>query len=85
MRMWSTEAVDKIKDEIDMIFIDGDHSYSGVKTDVDLYFPKLKKGGIICMHDYGWAEGVKKVVHEDLIPNVSEYGNLPNMFWAIKK
>lgn len=85
LRMWSTEAVEKIENEIDMIFIDGDHSYSGVKADVDLYFPKIKRGGIICMHDYGWAEGVQKVVHEDLIPNVSEYGNLPNLFWAIKK
>jgi hypothetical protein len=36
---------------LDMIFIDGDHIYKGFKTDLELWFPKLKVGGLICGHD----------------------------------
>ena len=36
---------------IDVLFIDGDHSYEGVKKDFELYEPLVKKGGLICFHD----------------------------------
>lgn len=36
---------------VDVLLIDGDHSYSGVKTDWDLYSPLVKDGGLICLHD----------------------------------
>lgn len=85
IRMWSTEAADKTPQEVDMIFIDGDHSYEGVKKDIDLYFPKIKSGGIIAMHDIGWAEGVNRVIKEDIMPNISENETLPNLFWGRKK
>lgn len=38
-------------DKIDFLFIDGDHSYDGVKRDFQLYSPFVKKGGIIALHD----------------------------------
>jgi predicted O-methyltransferase YrrM len=34
------------------IFIDGDHSYKGVRQDIIDYFPLLAPGGIIVFHDY---------------------------------
>ena len=37
--------------KLDFLFIDGDHSYEGVKTDFELYSPLVKKGGIISFHD----------------------------------
>jgi hypothetical protein len=37
---------------VDFIYIDGNHSYESVKQDIELYLPKLKKGGIIAGHDY---------------------------------
>lgn len=85
LRMWSTEAVDKVPQNIDMLFVDGDHSYEGVKKDIDLYFPKIKSGGIVAMHDIGWAEGVNRVIKEDIMPYISESGTLPNLFWGRKK
>ena len=35
----------------DLIMIDADHSYAGVKTDFELYAPLLAPGGMIVMHD----------------------------------
>lgn len=60
----------------------GDHSYSGVKADWDAYKSFLKPGSIVIFHDYGWAEGVKRVIHEDVMPFFASYDNLPNMWWA---
>jgi predicted O-methyltransferase YrrM len=37
--------------KIDFIFIDGDHTYEGVKRDFNLYGPLLRKGGLIGFHD----------------------------------
>lgn len=36
---------------IDFIFIDGSHIYEDVKKDYKLYYPKIKKGGLIFIHD----------------------------------
>ncbi len=41
-----------LKDErIDFLFIDGDHSYEGVKKDFQTYKPLVKKGGLVAFHD----------------------------------
>jgi hypothetical protein len=37
---------------LDFIYIDGDHSYKGVKIDIELARKKVKPGGVICGHDY---------------------------------
>ena len=36
----------------DLIFIDGDHSYEGCRSDLYAWYPKLKPGGIMIGHDY---------------------------------
>jgi predicted O-methyltransferase YrrM len=38
-------------DCIQMMFIDGDHSYEGVTADFNLWFPVLQLGGVIMFHD----------------------------------
>lgn len=67
----------------DMIFVDGDHGYEGCKGDIEVWFPLLKDGGIMAIHDYlkgdlqadpdgphpmNWP-GVDSAVNELLIPN----------------
>lgn len=37
--------------KIDLLWIDGDHSYEGVKSDFDLYSKILSDNGIIIIHD----------------------------------
>jgi len=36
---------------MDMIFIDGDHSFSGCLADLRAWYPKLKPGGVFLGHD----------------------------------
>ena len=37
--------------KIDVLWIDADHTYEGVKKDFDLYSKIMNKGGIITIHD----------------------------------
>jgi predicted O-methyltransferase YrrM len=85
VRGFSTEVVEQVAKQaksLDLLFIDGDHSYAGVKADWEAYKHFLKPGSIVVFHDYGWAEGVKRVVEEDAKPMVSSFGSLPNMWWG---
>ena len=50
--------------KIDFLWIDGDHSYAGVKRDIQDWLPLVKKNSFICFHDYRDAPGVKKAVDE---------------------
>tara|TARA_Y100000310_G_scaffold254968_1_gene262192 strand:+ start:1949 stop:2542 length:594 start_codon:yes stop_codon:yes gene_type:complete len=53
LRMETYEAAKYIKDEtLDICFIDADHRYSSVARDIDLYFPKVIRQGILCGHDF---------------------------------
>lgn len=36
---------------VDFLFIDGDHSYAGVKADYEVYRPLVRPGGLIAFHD----------------------------------
>jgi predicted O-methyltransferase YrrM len=58
-KMGSEDAVSSFKDgELDLVWIDADHSHEGCSRDIDLWLPKVKKGGLICGHDYGVCSGV---------------------------
>lgn len=52
----SADTLEKIRQlfngqEIDFLFIDGDHSYEGVKQDWEMYAPFVRKGGMVVFHD----------------------------------
>jgi predicted O-methyltransferase YrrM len=36
---------------IDFLFIDGDHTYEGVKRDWEMYSPLVRPGGLVAFHD----------------------------------
>eukprot|EP01004_Peranema_trichophorum_P009145 NODE_7890_length_731_cov_22.569079_g7275_i0.p1 GENE.NODE_7890_length_731_cov_22.569079_g7275_i0~~NODE_7890_length_731_cov_22.569079_g7275_i0.p1 ORF type:complete len:173 (+),score=27.31 NODE_7890_length_731_cov_22.569079_g7275_i0:72-590(+) len=53
VRAFSNQAINKFNDlSIDFIYIDARHDYEGVSEDLRLYWPKLRKGGILAGHDY---------------------------------
>ena len=71
---------------IDMLFLDGDHSYEACRVDVETWLPKVKPGGSILLHDYGWSEGVRQVVKKFVKPNEDSPGDgLSNMYCTHKK
>jgi predicted O-methyltransferase YrrM len=71
---------------IDLLFIDGDHSFEGVLADWETYSPLLAELSVIAMHDIGWAEGVQRVVMEEIKPRVVRECRLPNLWWGwVKK
>jgi hypothetical protein len=66
LKMKSNEAVNLFEDKsIAIAYIDAIHTREGVKNDIKLWLPKIKKGGFITGHDYqGKFPGVIKAVNE---------------------
>jgi predicted O-methyltransferase YrrM len=59
------EAAQYFEDgSVDVIFVDGGHSYEVVKSDILAWLPKMKPNGIMAGHDYTAWEGVNKAVTE---------------------
>lgn len=53
IRANSETASQMFQDEsLDFVYIDANHAYDFVKKDIQLWFPKVKKGGLFCGHDY---------------------------------
>lgn len=66
--------------EIDVLFIDGDHTYAGVKHDLETYGPLVKDGGKIVMHDVvsGYDPGVRKAADEYALANNFDFEIFPS-------
>lgn len=73
-------------ENLDFIFIDGDHTYKGVKKDFEMY-SKLVKRGIIAFHDIVpgpkqnvgdvpkfWKEIKNKFKHKELVKSWKQKG-----------
>jgi predicted O-methyltransferase YrrM len=63
----SQEALSFVKHSgkfYDILFIDGDHSYEGVKQDFKMYYPFLDYEGFLVFHDIVACPGVKQYVDE---------------------
>ena len=48
----SALCAEDVEDPVHLVFVDGDHSYQGVRADIDAWAPKLAPGGIIAFHDF---------------------------------
>ena len=88
LRETSLHAVGKFPDEyFDFVYVDGDHSYSAVKADLNAWWKKVKKGGYIIGDDYSNIRSVSVAVQEF----VQEHGllleliNDSKMTYVIKK
>lgn len=47
-------VVPKIRFEFDLVFLDGLHDYENTARDIRVCWPKLKIGGTMVLHDYGF-------------------------------
>lgn len=80
---FSYNVSNQFKDKsLDFVYIDGEHTYEGVKRDIELYLSKIKKGGYIGGHDYKpkW-QGVMDAVNEIFIKPEKEF---LDRSWIIK-
>lgn len=65
IRKTSDDAVNDIADNsLDLIFIDGLHTYEQVLKDMQNYCPKMKDGAVFAGHDYNVIQDVKRAVQE---------------------
>jgi len=60
----SREAAKGWDRPINLLFIDGSHVYEDAPGDFDGFFPKVKKGGVVAMHDVGSHEGATRAWRE---------------------
>lgn len=60
--MTSHNAVTKVKEPVNLLFIDGAHDQLSVKQDFLDWFPKVVDGGIVAFHDTISWPGPRKVV-----------------------
>jgi FkbM family methyltransferase len=80
--------VKSIIQSLDILFIDGDHTYEGVKRDFFAYSPLVRTGGVVAFHDIVehpkdsgcevsrfWKEIKQQYRHEEIIEN-------PQQGWA---
>jgi len=71
--------------QIDLLFIDGDHTYQGVKRDFEIYSQYVRSGGMIVFHDIAvhqsntgcevnkfWGEVKKHYKHSEIMANPSQ-------------
>ncbi len=86
----SKGAVKKFDDDyFDFIYVDGDHSYEAVLSDLNNYYPKLRDGGLLAGDDYFWGirEGlpVRRAVKKFCRRNNLDYKLLGTQFLIIKQ
>jgi hypothetical protein len=53
---------------LDLLFLDGDHSYEAVQSDLAHSVPKLKPGGWLLMHDYHTCESCAELQTNTWLP-----------------
>src|SRR5258708_6077192 len=73
---------------LDYLFLDGDHTYEGVRRDFEMYAPLVRGGGMIALHDIAvhnrdtecqvdkfWSEVKNQFRHQEIVEN-------PKQGWA---
>jgi len=61
----SSDVSDRFtKEGFDFVWIDGDHSKSGITRDLELYYPLVKPGGIFGGHDYLQCHPLTEIIKE---------------------
>jgi hypothetical protein len=76
---YSVNAVKQFDDgSLDFVYIDANHTYPHVKQDIELWSPKVRKGGVVSGHDY---------YIRDVVEAVNDYQaehKIPTVFYTVK-
>jgi len=90
----SDKAYEKIDRLLDFVYIDGDHKYDAVMKDLELYYPKVKSGGLVAGHDFDEENDgnqVKRAVYDffkakgvEIFSAVDANDSRSHDFWIFK-
>ena len=77
-RSTSAEVAAGFEDaSLDWVYVDGNHLYEYVRTDLELFAPKVRPGGLLAGDDYGaagwWDDGVRRAVDRFLVTQAGAY------------
>lgn len=90
-RTTSAEAASLFADGyFDWVYVDGDHLHEAVRSDLELFAPKVRPGGLLAGDDYGlpgwWEDGVTRAVDEFAAASGHELLTLEgNQFVLVKR
>jgi hypothetical protein len=63
IRKFSSEACEEIHENVDFVYIDGNHGYDYVLADLRNYYPLIHEKGVIAGHDLAWSS-VRKALDD---------------------
>jgi len=85
---YSFNCIENIPNDLDFVYIDGNHSYDVVEQDIELYYPKVKVGGVIGGHDYIKTDdehNVLDAVNMFVSENKLDLNVVSPDWWIVKK
>lgn len=88
LRMDNREAAAQLPNDLDLVYIDANHTYEEVKKDMEAWYPKVRKGGILSGDDYHYYDGVVKAVDEFVNnhPGIDlQVGKSKTQWWFVKE
>lgn len=73
------------KGSLDLVFIDGDHSYRAARDDIRAWWPTVRAGGVIAGHDYTFTwPGVVQAVNEFAMREGLHLHFSPEVWWVTR-
>jgi len=76
----SDASLDFEDNSLDAVYIDGEHDFDSVSQDIKLWSKKIKKGGILCGHDFSLPFLKSILENENLINELETY---PDDSWSV--
>ncbi|CAE7386654.1 unnamed protein product, partial [Symbiodinium pilosum] len=81
----SSESLSWLRDDLDFVFLDGDHRYASVRKDIEVFWPRLRPHGILAGHDFAPTfPGVVEAVTEFALAEGLELLLAPEVWWIFK-
>ena len=95
IKKFSVNAVDDVPNNLDFVYIDGNHAYEYVKKDIEYWYPKVKPRGVIGGHDLDiqgvtrafveFAKGKRDIFVNMRVTDNNGYGHYVQPDWWVKK
>ena len=85
IKKYSDAAAKDIPNDLDFVYVDGNHEYAYVKKDMENYYKKLRKGGILAGHDIVIFPGVMKAFCEFVVKHKIKYFRITKTDWYLIK